>query len=843
MGRTLVVGDTVLKVSRGHIFFYQTPETANKLNVFFPGMKTMPVEGGMILCAIPHTIDAVRILTNVGKTVDSPILHAYDWPGVCTPFDHQRATSGFLTVNKRAFCLNGMGCVDADTEFLSPRGWVRIGDYQPGTPVAQYNQSTGESSFVSPRYIKLLHDGPMYRFKTTRGVDQLLSPEHRVLYVSETGVQRVISAQEMFDAHPGWRGKFITTFIGGRTGVPEFSEPVLRLLVAVVADGHFPCATHYCVVRLLKQRKVDRLRTLLCNANVKYRERFEAKTGFTVFLFNAPARYKAFEGAFWRCDYQQLQVVVDEARYWDGSERKAGGYAFSSTQKESADFVQYAAAATGRTAYLGENTRVRRGRVETEYVVYVQSGARLPGLKGIGADKLSRQNKWVEPSPDGFKYCFSVPDTFWIARRNGNIFITGNTGKTKSALWAADYLQDNDSVGSILVTCPLSTLGVWAGELFKTLPHRKFEVVYGSRLKRLELLAKPADFYIINHDGLEIIADALKRRPDINHLIIDEVACFRNRRTKKWKVINEILNGNVTRTGWGMTGTPTPNEPTDAYAQMRLIKPENYRGSFASFKDATMFPVNQYRWVTRAGSEHHVNQILKPSIRYALEDCIDLPPTIYSDRKCELSGNQKHHYDRLVKEAITTVNQTQVTAVNAGVLLNKLVQAACGVLYGGNEEILELDFGPRLATMCEIIDECNEKVIVFVPLTGVLDAIYEKICERWSVSIVDGRTPKGRRLETFRNFQDSKDPHILLANAGTMAHGLTLTAASTIIWYAPINSNDIYNQANARIVRPGQRNITNIVRMGATSVEQRMYRALEERTALQDVVLSLAKSA
>jgi SNF2 family DNA or RNA helicase len=91
-----------------------------------------------------------------------------------------------------------------------------------------------------------------------------------------------------------------------------------------------------------------------------------------------------------------------------------------------------------------------------------------------------------------------------------------------------------------------------------------------------------------------------------------------------------------------------------------------------------------------------------------------------------------------------------------------------------------------------------------VPLTGALNAVASDLRKHWSVEIVDGSVSVTQRNRIFADFRRSKDPHVLVANAGAMSHGLTLTEASTIVWYAPTNSNDTYNQANARIVRPGQ---------------------------------------
>jgi SNF2 family DNA or RNA helicase len=290
-----------------------------------------------------------------------------------------------------------------------------------------------------------------------------------------------------------------------------------------------------------------------------------------------------------------------------------------------------------------------------------------------------------------------------------------------------------------------------------------------------------------------------------------------------------------------MTGSPTPNAPTDAWAQCKLIKPENYKGSFQSFKFATMRQITQFKWIVEPGAEKKVNEILKPSIRYALEDCVDLPPTIYQTRMCDLSKEQKHHYDHFLKHQMAVFGETEVTAANAAVLLGKVLQVVAGCIYGNDGERLAIDFGERYSLLEECIEECNEKVIVFVPLTGALELLEEKLKKKWSVSVIDGSVSAGKRNEIFHNFQKTDDPKILLANAGTMAHGLTLTAASTVIWYCPVNSHDTYLQANARIVRPGQKNITNIIHLCATRTEEKIYAALKEKTRLQDVVLELAK--
>ena len=412
------------------------------------------------------------------------------------------------------------------------------------------------------------------------------------------------------------------------------------------------------------------------------------------------------------------------------------------------------------------------------------------------------------------------------------------TGKTMSSLWAADYLMTCGAVKRCLILSPLSTLErVWGDELFKNFPRRSFAVLHGSRQKRLDLLAKSHDFYIINHDGVGVIEVELAKRSDIDLLIIDELAGFRNHKTDKFKLLKTLIRPDTTV--WGLTGTPTPNAPTDAYAQMKLVNPSNWQGTFTKFKMNTMHQLTQFKWVPRAGAEDTVNQVLQPSIRYALRDCIDLPETIYHEREATLSAEQTKHFKQLQREAVTEIGHQQVTAVNAAVLISKLIQTACGCTYASDGTIAHMDFGPRLAVLEEAIEESEGKVIVFVPFTSVLDILAAKLKKNWSCAVVDGGVSAGKRNTIFSSFVKDKDPHVLIAHPGCMSHGLNLISANTIIWYAPIWSGELYPQANARIVRPGQKLVTNIVHIYATSVERQVYAVLKEKGKMQDVVLNL----
>jgi SNF2 family DNA or RNA helicase len=182
-----------------------------------------------------------------------------------------------------------------------------------------------------------------------------------------------------------------------------------------------------------------------------------------------------------------------------------------------------------------------------------------------------------------------------------------------------------------------------------------------------------------------------------------------------------------------------------------------------------------------------------------------------------------------------------VTAVNEAVKMQKLIQIACGVAYDDNGMHVELHCTPRINLLKELIEEAGEKVIVFVPLTGVLRMLERELSKDWSVGIVNGDVSSTKRNAIFNDFQNEAHPHVLIAHPGTMSHGLTLTTASTIIWYGPINSNEQYTQANGRIERIGKRRVSNVIHIESTDLENKIYERLRNKQKLQGLLLDLVQ--
>jgi SNF2 family DNA or RNA helicase len=417
-------------------------------------------------------------------------------------------------------------------------------------------------------------------------------------------------------------------------------------------------------------------------------------------------------------------------------------------------------------------------------------------------------------------------------------------GKTVTSLWAYDYMRECKLVKKALIVCPLSTMErTWADEVFKTFPHLDATVVYGTRERRKKLLAQDADLYIINTDGIKTILEDLQKRDDIDLIIVDEIAMFRNAGTDRWKTLNAICNKQSARRVWGLTGAPTPHEPTDAWAQCRIVVPTSpsVPKYFGKFRDMVMKQLTQFKWVARKDAVDTVKAIMQPSVRFALDDCIDLPEQTFVTRDVEMTTEQKAAYKNMLDKLKMEYEGGQVLAVNEAVKANKLVQIACGVAYGAQGEYIHIPNKPRIDVLKELIEESEGKVLVFVPLTGVLEHLMEELCPHWDCAAIHGATSKADRDEIFGQFQKTDNIRVIVANPSTMSHGLTLTAATTIIWYAPIHSNDVYEQACARVRRPGQTRTTVIAHIAGSDIERRIYKRLQGKQKLQGSLLDIMK--
>ena len=411
-------------------------------------------------------------------------------------------------------------------------------------------------------------------------------------------------------------------------------------------------------------------------------------------------------------------------------------------------------------------------------------------------------------------------------------------GKTRSVLYAYDYLRRIGKAHRLMVVAPLSTLvSVWENEIFENFSHLTTAVLYGDRKRRLRILGNPADVYVINHDGVEVLHREIFARADIDTIIVDELATYRNARSDRWKFLRPLV-GRATY-AWGLTGSPTPNDPTDAYGQIKLLTPDRVGFSFKSFRDATMRQLSQFKWIPRDDANDIVYRAMQPSIRFTRDQCFDLPPTTYSSRDVTLDPQALKAYKKMFDELSVQVRANQVTAANEGVKLSKLLQIAAGFVYEAPGSGIYLGGAARFKEILEIIAEAQGKVIVFAPFRYFVEVLNKVIGTKYKTGMIHGDVPKSQRDQIFTGFERSANPEVIVADPTTMAHGLTLVAANTIIWASPTTKAETYEQANARITRSGQTRHTHIIHIQATKAEQHVYSRLKRKAKMQGALLDL----
>jgi SNF2 family DNA or RNA helicase len=412
------------------------------------------------------------------------------------------------------------------------------------------------------------------------------------------------------------------------------------------------------------------------------------------------------------------------------------------------------------------------------------------------------------------------------------------TGKTASVIWAADYLMKIGRVRRVLVLCPLSIMkSAWQQDLFKFVMHRSCSVAHGDAKARAKIIKAGSEFVIINFDGLAVVKQEILDG-GFDLIVVDEANAYKNPQTNRWKVLKEVAA--QAKWLWMMTGTPAAQSPLDAFGLAKLVNPDGTPKYFGQFRDQVMYKVSQFRWLPKPQAQATVHKILQPAIRFEKDQCLDLPEVTFVERDAPLTPQQMKFYRMLKKQMTISAAGEEVTAVNAATNINKLLQISGGAVYSDSREVIEFDVSNRLQVVLEVIEEASHKVLVFVPFTHTIELLRE-VLEKNNIScgVINGQVSVNKRSELVTQFQNNPDPHVLIIQPQAASHGLTLTAADTIIWYAPVTSVETYLQANARINRPGQKNAMTIVHIKGSEVESRLYNMLQNNITNHEKIVDL----
>ena len=431
--------------------------------------------------------------------------------------------------------------------------------------------------------------------------------------------------------------------------------------------------------------------------------------------------------------------------------------------------------------------------------------------------------------------------------QNSWVLNSMGSGKTASCVWGAEFLRATGELGKVVICCPISTVDrVWVKEVFDTYPMRSVGVVMGSKPKKIGVLQQPHDYYVINHDGIKqdyILEAVIEMAPTL--FLLDEATAFKTMGTARFKALKELCKRLPNMKLIPITATPTPNGPSDMYGIQTLVDPRTVPSSMKSWKSHTMWQVDRYKWVPKKEAPELVKAAMSPAILFKRDDIPAIGTPV--EYEAPLTPLQKEVFAQVQEEMVAEYKAEKdhtILAVNAAVKMSKLLQICSGNVYDINQDNVVFENKARLNIITQVLNEIGAatqtKAIVFVPFKNAQLQIYKFLqAAGYSPALVNGDTKKSERSEIFRKFEDEDEIRVLVAHPKVAAHGLTLIRASTVIWYGPFFSLELYEQGNGRVARIGQEQDLQLVHIGSHRIEWDVYKTLTEKGDNQNQILKL----
>jgi len=421
--------------------------------------------------------------------------------------------------------------------------------------------------------------------------------------------------------------------------------------------------------------------------------------------------------------------------------------------------------------------------------------------------------------------------SFFTLHRRAFCFNDPGTGKTLSALWAADYLMNRGEVRRVLILCPLSIMhSAWMGDINRSVIHRSAVVAHHQQAtRRIEMIQQNYEFVITNYDGLNLIASEINNDGRFDLVIVDEANAYKNPSTRRWKALASIIKPDTYL--WMMTGTPASQSPVDAYGLAKLVNPSGVPKFQTAWRDKVMNKISMFKWMPKPNAKDMVHEALQPAIRFTKAQCLDLPPVITVTREVPMTPQQNKYYKLLKEQMMVRASGETISAVNAGVAVSKLLQISCGAAYTDDKEVIEFDASPRLNVLDEVLEETDRKIIIFAMFRSSIDSIVKHLSGNGhSVGQIHGDVTASKRGQIINDFQTTDKIKVLVLQPQATAHGITLTAADTVVFFGPLMSVEMYTQCIARADRKGQdsEKVT-VVHIESSPIEKKLFKAMNTK--------------
>lgn len=436
---------------------------------------------------------------------------------------------------------------------------------------------------------------------------------------------------------------------------------------------------------------------------------------------------------------------------------------------------------------------------------------------------------------EAFDFAISHADQHGIA-----LLMSMGCGKSLSAIAVAGALYNVKKIKKVLIVCPLSIVGVWKEE-FEKFADFDYELAFlkGNVAKKTELLQKMQGYSlqvaIVNYESVwRMETEIANWKP--NFIIADESHKIKTHNIAASKAMHRL--GRKTKYRMILTGTIITNKAIDVFSQYKFVDPTIFGNSFYAFRNK-YFDMVGYGQHTPVLKESMKDELMEKvhsiAFRATKAECLDLPPVTDIIQYTELEPKAMNIYQSLVKDSFAELSNCEITVTNVLTKLLRLSQLTGGFLGSDGGNTYQQVSRAKMEALEDIIDEAvqsGEKLVVisrFIPEIKAIEKLLNK--KRILYSIVSGEIKD--REEQIRKFQNDPKVSVFIGQVATAGLGITLTAASTMVFYSLDYSMSNFEQAKARIHRAGQqKNCTYIYLITKGTVDEKVLSTLQNKANL-----------
>lgn len=395
-------------------------------------------------------------------------------------------------------------------------------------------------------------------------------------------------------------------------------------------------------------------------------------------------------------------------------------------------------------------------------------------------------------------------ENFILEHKRAGLFLDMGMGKTVITLTAIEkLLYDYFCVNKVLVIAPLRVAKeTWGTEASKWehLSDLKLSLIMGNSKERIQALNTKADIYIINRENIAWLVEYYKRKWCFDMVVVDELSSFKSSKSKRFRALRKVRP--YIKRIVGLTGTPASNGLIDLWSQVYLLdEGESLGKTLTGYRDRYFLPDKRngqviFSWKLKEDAEKAIyKELANTCISMQSAEYLKLPKSLSLKREFELSAATMATYKQLERDMLLPFEDGDIDAATAGVLTNKLLQLVGGAVYDENGKA-KVIHDEKLKALDELIEETNgQPVLIFYSFKHELARILERYPQAMDIK-AEGAMAKWNKGEV----------PILLAHPASAGHGLNLQfGGHIVIWYSLPTSLELYQQANKRLHRQGQK--------------------------------------